>query len=91
MTDRPDIEDVLGRVRRFEEKLSSIGVSVKVDVRGLDAKGHEYGTHGSGPARCVQPTSGALPKDAGRGPRSSLSALREQSTGFSAVPEAEQR
>ena len=45
MTDRPDIEDVLGRVRRSEEKLSSIGVSVRVDVRGLDAKGHEYGIH----------------------------------------------
>ena len=45
MTDRPDIEDALGRVRRSEEGLSSIGVSVRVDVRGLDAEGHEYGTH----------------------------------------------
>ena len=46
MTDRPDIEEVLGRVRRFEGELSSIGVSVKVDVRGLDADTHEYGAHG---------------------------------------------
>ena len=48
MTDRPDIEDVLGRVRRFEEELSSIGVSVNVDVRGLDADTHEYGAHDAG-------------------------------------------
>ena len=48
MTDRADIEDVLGRVRRFEEELSSIGVNVKVDVRGLDADTHEYGVHDSG-------------------------------------------
>lgn len=45
MTGRPDFEEVLGRVRRFEEDLSSIGVQVKVDVRGLDAEGHEYGSH----------------------------------------------
>ena len=45
MTNRPEFEEVLGRVRRFEDDLSSIGVSVRVDVRGLDAEGHEYGTH----------------------------------------------
>ena len=45
MTDRPDIEEGLGRVRRFEEELCSIGVSVKVDVRGLNADNHEYGAH----------------------------------------------
>ena len=48
MTNRPDIEDVLGRVRRFEEELSSIGVSVKVDVRGPDVNTHEYGAHDTG-------------------------------------------
>ena len=48
MTDRADIEDVLGRVRRFEKELSSIGVNVKVDVRGLDADTHEHGVHDSG-------------------------------------------
>ena len=48
MTNRPDVEEVLGRVRRFEEELSSIGVSVKVDVRGLDSDTDEYGAHGVG-------------------------------------------
>ena len=46
MTNRPDVEEVLGRVRRFEEELSSI--SVKVDVRGLDSDTDEYGAHGVG-------------------------------------------
>ena len=46
MTIRPDFEEVLGRVRRFEEELSTIGVSVEVDVGGLDADTHEYGAHG---------------------------------------------
>ena len=45
MTNGPRVEELLGRVRRFEEELSSIGVSVKVDVRGLDADTHEYGAH----------------------------------------------
>ena len=33
MTNRRGIEEVLSRVRRFEEDLKFIGVSVKVDVR----------------------------------------------------------
>ena len=33
-------------MRRFEEELISIGVSVKVDVRGLDFDTDEYGAHG---------------------------------------------
>lgn len=45
MTNRPGIEEVLGRVRRFEEDLNFIGVSVKVDVQGLDIGSHEYGSH----------------------------------------------
>ena len=45
MTNRSEIEEVLGRVRRFEEDLNTIGVSIKVDVRGLDIAGHEYGSH----------------------------------------------
>ena len=45
MTNRSEIEEVLGRVRRFEEDLNSIGVSVKVDIRGLDVASHEYGSH----------------------------------------------
>ena len=48
MTNRPGIEDVVGRVRRFEEDLKSIGVSVKVDIHGLDVASHEYGSHETG-------------------------------------------
>ena len=78
MTDRPDIEDVLGRVRRFEEELRSIGVSVKVDVRGLDADTHEYGVHDSGTcALCA-----ACEREFGEG-RSTGS--REQSDRFEAT------
>ena len=49
MTNRSVVEEVLGRVRRFEEDLSSIGVSV--DVRGLDVAGRQYGSHET--ATCV--------------------------------------
>ena len=45
MTNREYAQEVLRRVRQFEEELKSIGVSVKVDVRGLDAAGHEYEAH----------------------------------------------
>ena len=48
MTNRSGVEEVLGRVRRFEEDLNSIGVRVKVDIRGLDATSHEYGSHETG-------------------------------------------
>lgn len=45
MTSRQGVEEVLGRVRKFEEELRSLGVKVKVDVRGLDVDSHEYGSH----------------------------------------------
>lgn len=45
MANGQGIADVLGRVRRFEEELRSMGVSVKVSVRRLNADGHEYGSH----------------------------------------------
>ena len=49
MTNRSEVEEVLGRVRRFEEDLNSIGV--RADVRGLDVAGRQHGSHET--ATCV--------------------------------------
>ena len=49
--DRQDVEDVMGRARQFEEELSSIGVSVKVDVRGLEPILMSTGLMGLQPVR----------------------------------------
>ena len=78
MASRPDFEELLDRVRRFEEDLISIGVSVKVDVRGLDAEGHEYGAHEAATCVLCSASERGLSKDAGRGSRISPSALRAQ-------------
>ena len=51
MTNRQGVEEALGRVRKFENELRSIGVKVEVDVRGVDADSHEYGSHDT--ADCV--------------------------------------
>ena len=40
MTSRHGVEEVLGRVREFEEELRSVGVKVEVDVRGHGAESH---------------------------------------------------
>lgn len=45
MTNRPGIEEVLRRVKRFEDDLKSIGVSVRVDVQDLDVDSHECESH----------------------------------------------
>ena len=45
MTNGRGVEEALGRVRKFEDELRSIGVKIEVDVRGVNAESHEYGSH----------------------------------------------
>ena len=44
MTNNLRVLDMLGRLQAFEDDLKAIGVSVNVDVSGLDVDAHEYGS-----------------------------------------------